>query len=88
MELSRITGHRNLDMLPQQFEVDYYKDRFDQGTTDWNTTLVFFAESPENIALVGHKNITRKGIKEISGKSLLSIKKTTNEIASKNTAKS
>ena len=42
-----------LGRTPQQFEVDYYKDRFEQGTTDWNTTLVFFAESPENIALVG-----------------------------------
>ena len=42
-----------LGRTPQQFEVDYYKDRFDQGTTDWNTTLVFFAESPENITLVG-----------------------------------
>ena len=42
-----------LGRTPQQFEVDYYKERFEQGTTDWNTTLVFFAESPENIALVG-----------------------------------
>ena len=42
-----------LGRTSQQFEVDYYKDRFDQGTTDWNTTLVFFAESPENISLVG-----------------------------------
>jgi hypothetical protein len=42
-----------LGRTPQQFEVDYYKERFEQGTTDWNTTLVFFAESPENIGLVG-----------------------------------
>ncbi|RZP21967.1 MAG: DUF4214 domain-containing protein [Burkholderiaceae bacterium] len=41
-----------LGRTPQEFEVDYYKDRFEQGTTDWETTLVFFAESPENISLV------------------------------------
>ena len=38
-----------LGRTPAEFEVNYYKDRFEQGTTDWNTTLVFFAESPENI---------------------------------------
>ena len=36
----------------RQFEIDYYKERFESGTTDWNTTLVFFAESPENVSLV------------------------------------
>ena len=41
-----------LGRTPQEFEIDYYKERFEQGTTDWNTTLVFFAESPENINLV------------------------------------
>ena len=41
-----------LGRSPADFEVDYYKDRFEQGTTDWNTTLVFFAESPENVSLV------------------------------------
>ena len=41
-----------LTRSPADFEVDYYKDRFEQGTTDWNSTLVFFAESPENVALV------------------------------------
>ncbi len=34
------------------FELDYYKERFESGTTDWNTILVFFAESPENVNLV------------------------------------
>ena len=34
------------------FEVDYYKERFESGTTDWNTILVFLAESPENVNLV------------------------------------
>jgi hypothetical protein len=38
-----------LNRTPAEFEVEYYKDRFQEGSTDWNTTLVFFAESPENI---------------------------------------
>ena len=41
-----------LGRTPGQFEIDYYKERFESGTTDWNTTLVFFAESPENVSLV------------------------------------
>jgi hypothetical protein len=41
-----------LGRTPGQFEIDYYKERFESGTTDWNTTLVFFAESPENVTLV------------------------------------
>ncbi|RZP22492.1 MAG: DUF4214 domain-containing protein [Burkholderiaceae bacterium] len=45
--------YRNvLGRTPGQFEIDYYKERFESGTTDWNTTLVFFAESPENVSLV------------------------------------
>ena len=42
-----------LNRTPAEFEVEYYKDRFKEGSTDWNTTLVFFAESPENISGVG-----------------------------------
>jgi hypothetical protein len=38
-----------LNRTPAEIEVEYYKDRFQEGSTDWNTTLVFFAESPENI---------------------------------------
>ncbi|MAC67577.1 MAG: hypothetical protein CMK54_06200, partial [Proteobacteria bacterium] len=41
-----------LNRTPAEFEVEYYKDRFQEGSTDWNTTLVFFAESPENILAV------------------------------------
>ena len=41
-----------LGRTPGQFEIDYYKERFESGTTDWNTTLVFFAESPENVSFV------------------------------------
>ena len=41
-----------LGRTPGQFEINYYKERFESGTTDWNTTLVFFAESPENVSLV------------------------------------
>ena len=41
-----------LNRSPADFEVEYYRDRFESGTTDWNTTLVFFAESPENVTLV------------------------------------
>ena len=41
-----------LGRSPADFEVEYYTERFASGTTDWNTTLVFFAESPENVALV------------------------------------
>ena len=41
-----------LNRTPAEFEVEYYKERFQEGSTDWNTTLVFFAESPENILAV------------------------------------
>ena len=44
-----------LNRTPAEFEVEYYKDRFQEGSTDWNTTLVFFAESPENILAVAPK---------------------------------
>ncbi|OUV04065.1 MAG: hypothetical protein CBC42_01345 [Betaproteobacteria bacterium TMED82] len=42
-----------LSRSPADFEVEYYVDRFNNGTTDKATTLVFFAESPENVTLVG-----------------------------------
>jgi hypothetical protein len=41
-----------LNRIPEVFEVDYYKNRFEEGSTDWSTTLVFFAESLENVELV------------------------------------
>ena len=41
-----------LGRSPADFEVAYYTERYASGATDWNTTLVFFAESSENVALV------------------------------------
>ena len=34
-------------------EVGYYQERFDNGTWDRPQVMINFAESPENIALVG-----------------------------------
>ena len=41
-----------LGRSPAEFEVDFYKNRFEQGISDRQITLVNFSESPENVNLV------------------------------------